>query len=121
MNSQKNQSFFKRLRFALAGLREAIRSEHSVRFHAAALACVVIALCILRPEPVWWALAALASALVIMAELFNTAMEHLIDHLHPQEHQRSGIVKDIAAAAVLMSVLEELCLASAFIGHELTR
>jgi len=121
MHSHKNQSFFKRLRFALAGLREAIRSEHSLRFHAAAFACVIIALCIFRPEPIWWALAALASALVIMAELFNTAVEHLIDHLHPHAHPRIGIVKDFAAAAVLMSVLGALGIAAAFIVQELTR
>jgi undecaprenol kinase len=121
MHSHKNQSFFKRLRFALAGMREAIRSEHSLRFHAAAFACVVIALCILRPESIWWALAALACALVIMAELFNTAVEHLIDHLHPHAHPRIGVVKDFAAAAVLISVLGALGIAAAFIVHELTR
>jgi undecaprenol kinase len=121
MHSHKNQSFFKRLSFAVAGLREAIRSEHSLRFHAAALAGVVIVLCILRPEPIWWALAAIASALVIMAELFNTAVEHLIDHLHPHAHPRIGIVKDFAAAAVLMSVFGALGIAAAFVVHELTR
>jgi undecaprenol kinase len=121
MHSHKNQSFFKRLRFALEGLCEGIRAEHSLRFHAAASVCVVIALCIFRPEPIWWALAALACALVIMAELFNTAVEHLIDHLHPQAHPRIGIVKDLAAAAVLISVLGALGIAAAFIVHELKR
>jgi|SRR5665213_1504363 len=121
MYSHKNQSFFKRLRFALVGLREGIRAEHSLRFQAAACVCVLIALCVLRPEPIWWAMTALASALVIMAELFNTAIEHLVDHLHPGGHPRIGMVKDIAAAAVLMAVLGALSVAAAFMAHLWTR
>jgi len=116
----KNQPFFKRLRFALAGLREGLRTEHSLRFHAAAFFGVLVALCIFRPEPIWWAMAALASALVIMAELFNTAIEHLVDHLHPEVHPRIGMVKDFAAAAVLMAVLGALGIAAAFMVHVLT-
>ena len=46
-------------------------------------------------------LAALGSALVLAAELFNTAIERLADHLHPQLHPEIRIVKDCAAAAVL--------------------
>ena len=117
MQSHKNQSFVKRVRFALAGLREGIRAEHSLRFQGAAFLCVLITLCVLRPEPVWWAMAALASALVITAELFNTALEHLVDHLHPERHPRIGMVKDIAAAAVLTAVLGALGVAAAFIAH----
>jgi undecaprenol kinase len=121
MHTYKNQPFFKRLRFALAGLREGVRAEHSLRFHVAASICVLIALCIFRPEPIWWALAALAIALVVMAELFNAAIEHLVDHLHPQVHPRIGMVKDFAAAAVLMAVLGALGIAAAFMVHVLTR
>ena len=41
-------------------------------------------------------------SLVIAAELINTALEHLADHLHPEQHPRIKIVKDCAAAAVLI-------------------
>ena len=41
-------------------------------------------------------------SLVIAAELTNTALEHLTDHLHPEQHPRIKIVKDCAAAAVLI-------------------
>ena len=117
MRTPKNQSFFRRLGFALAGLRDGIRAEHSLRFQVAACACVLVALCIFRPEAIWWAVTALASAIVIMAELFNTAIEHLVDHLHPEAHPRIGMVKDIGAAAVLMSVLGALSVAAALVVH----
>lgn len=117
MDSSKNQPFFKRLQFALAGLREGIRAEHSLRLQVAACVGVLFTLCLFRPEPIWWAVTLLSCALVIMAELFNTAMEHLTDHLHPEIHPRIGLVKDIAAAAVLVAVLGALGTAAAFAVH----
>src|SRR5690348_1617472 len=96
----KNLSFARRLRFALSGLAHALRAERSLRTQALFLVVVIIALAFLRPAPLWWALVLLASAAVLAAELFNTAIEHLADHLHPELHPAIRIVKDCAAAAV---------------------
>lgn len=111
----KNRPFRQRLGFALAGLGCAWRSENSFRVHVLAAAAVLIALLVLRPAPLWWALIGFASAAVLAAELFNTALEHLADHLHPEQHPTIGIVKDCAAAAVLIASLGALCVAAAFI------
>ncbi len=121
MSSNKNQAFFRRLSFALAGLRTGIRTEHSLRFQAATAVGVLVVLWVFRPEPIWWAMTILASALVMMAELFNTAIEHLVDHLHPEAHPRIGMVKDIAAAAVLMAVFGALGVAAALSVHLFNR
>jgi diacylglycerol kinase (ATP) len=74
MDIQKNQSFLSRLRFAVAGVIHGLRTERSLRTQALALIAVVIALVVLRPAPLWWALVLLASSAVIAAELFNTAV-----------------------------------------------
>jgi undecaprenol kinase len=104
----KNQSFPVRLRFALHGLAHALRSEQSLKVQAAVCAAAFLVLIVLRPSPGWWALTALASAGVIAAELLNTAIEELADHLNPQEHPRIRLVKDCAAGAVLVAVLGAL-------------
>ncbi|MBS0613004.1 MAG: diacylglycerol kinase [Proteobacteria bacterium] len=117
MNKFKNQSFLSRLRCAAAGIFAGLRTEHSMRVHIAALGVAVGALVILRPEPLWWALLALTGALVIATELINTALEHLVDHLHPEIHPRIRIVKDCAAGAVLISSLGALGVAAAFVVH----
>jgi len=98
----KNRAFTQRLGFAWAGLRSAWRSEASLRTHLWMAALLLVALLILRPALLWWALCGLMAALVIAAELINTALEHLVDHLHPERHPRIKIVKDSAAAAVLV-------------------
>lgn len=121
MGNYKNQPFLKRLRFAAAGLAVAWRSERSFRFQLGFLVCVLAALVTLQLEPSWWALVLLASGAVIAAELFNTALEHLADHLHPQEHPQIGTVKDCAAAAVLVAVIAAGAVGIALVVHLLVR
>jgi len=103
--------------FALAGLAYGLRTERSVRFEAVVLLLVVAALVLLRPAPIWWATAALASAGVLAAELLNTAIETLADQLSPELHPQIRIVKDCAAAAVFVSVIGALVVAAALAVH----
>jgi len=72
---------------------------------------VVIALLVLRPAPVWWALAGLAISAVIAAELVNT-LERLVNHLHPDVHAEIRVVGDCAAAAVLVVAVAALSVAA---------
>jgi undecaprenol kinase len=117
VQNSKNQSFIARFRFACSGLAAALRSEVSMRVHVATFALLFAVLIAFRPEPLWWALALLASGTVISAELFNTAIEHLADHLHPEIHPSIRIVKDCAAAAVLVTVAGALCVGVALLIH----
>ena len=111
----KNQSFGARLGFALNGISCALRSENSFRIQLVA-ACGALAVLIWqRPPPLWWAIIALTVMSVLAAELFNTALEHLVDHLHPDQHPRIKIVKDCAAGAVLLLSVGALCVAAAFL------
>lgn len=121
MSAHKNQPFHRRLRFACSGLMHGLRTERSLRVQAVTAVLAVIALVMLRPAAVWWALVALAAAGVLAAELFNSALEALADHLHPQLHARIRVVKDYAAAAVLMMVLGALAVAIALILHATVR
>lgn len=111
----KNQSLPRRLRFAWAGLAVAFAGESSFRTHVLATAAVAVALLWLRPAPVWWAILALTVGVVLAAELVNTAIESLVDHLHPEIHPRIRVVKDCAAAAVLVASLGALLVAAAFV------
>jgi len=101
----KNQHIFRRFQYALQGLRASWRSEKSFRAHIMVFIFVLDLLLVTRPAPVWWALLLLASAVMIAVELINTAVEKLVDHLHPAQHEAVGAVKDILAAAVLVACL----------------
>ena len=104
----KNRGLFARLGHAVAGIRIALQGERSLRTQLAAALALLVVLVILRPPPVWWALSIAMTTLVIAAELFNTALEYLADHLQPRPHPQIKIVKDCAAGAVLILSLGAL-------------
>lgn len=110
----KNQPFYRRLQFALAGIIAALKGENSFRAQAFAAVLVFGVLFWRRPAPLWWAIMLVTMTLVLAAELFNTALEQLADHLHPERHPRIEIVKDCAAAAVLIASLGAIGVAIAF-------
>jgi undecaprenol kinase len=120
-SADKNLSFAKRMGFALGGFAHAVRAERSLRTQLACLVVVALALAYLRPPAVWWALVGLGAAGVLAAELFNTAVEHLADHVQPDLHPQIRIVKDCAAAAVLCAALGAVAVAIALVvelaGH----
>jgi diacylglycerol kinase (ATP) len=111
----KNQPFHARLGFALQGIAHAFRVENGFKFHSLAAVGVAIVLCITRAPAVWWAIAAITISAVMAAELLNTAIEHLADHLHPQRHPTIGAVKDCAAGAVLVVSIAAVAVAVAFV------
>jgi undecaprenol kinase len=121
MRVSKNQPFLRRLQYALAGIAAGLRSEHSLRYQIVALAGAIFVLCLFRPEPIWWAAVALSSAAVLSAELLNTALEHLADHVRPEDHPQIQIVKDCAAAAVLVASCGAAGVGIALVVHLATR
>jgi undecaprenol kinase len=117
MVASRRRPFHVRLGFALRGLAHALRTQSSVRIQAAAAALALLALIALRPAAVWWALVLLASAAVLAAELLNTAIEQLADELHPAESPGIRIVKDCAAAGVLIATLGAVAIGVALLAH----
>lgn len=99
---RKNRPFRERLGFAWNGIASAWRAEPSFRWQVVAAVAVVALLFFFRPPAFWWATFLLLAVLIPAAELFNTAIERVIDRLHPEYHPDLAIAKDCAAAAVLL-------------------
>ena len=98
----KNRPFHKRLGFASAGLVAAWRRERSFRTQSIIGLIAIVVTAVLRPGLLWAGLVTLAVALVLAFELINSALEHLIDHIHPTIAPEIKLAKDVAAAAVLV-------------------
>ena len=111
----KNQSFHQRVGFAIQGIRCVWRGEASFRQQAFLSLGVLAILLWRRPEVVWWALLLMNCGLVLAAELFNTALEHALDHLSPERHPAIQVAKDYGAGAVLLLSLNGLCVFLAFL------
>lgn len=105
----KNQSVTQKLNNAWNGISYTFKTENNFRFHCYSAATVIIFFFFLQPALIWWALILICIGLVIAAELANTAIENLVDHLHPEMHSAIGKVKDIMAGFVLsVSILAAL-------------
>jgi diacylglycerol kinase len=59
---------------------------------------------VLRLPAAAWAVLFLTIALVVAAELVNSAVESVVDLVSPEDHPLAKRAKDVAAAAVLVAV-----------------
>ena len=80
----KNKQFYHRLGFAASGVSEAWTRERSFRTQVLLALAAIVFTVVFAPGLIWAAAVALSIALVLTLELLNTAMECLIDHLHPE-------------------------------------
>ena len=99
----KNRPFLERLGFAMVGISVAWRREHSFRTQVLLGIAATVFTAVMAPSLIWAAGVALSIALVLALELFNTALECLVDHLHPDTAPEIKLAKDIAAGAVLVA------------------
>ena len=91
--------------FAGRGLFYVLKNEHNIRIQMA-IGLAVIGLGILfKISRLHWILAMLCMGLVISAETMNTALEKLTDKVSPHASKDAGLVKDIAAGAVLVATI----------------
>lgn len=88
---------------ACSGLWWALTTQRNLRVHAVATAIVVPLGLGLKIPPVEWLAVILAIGMVWAAELFNTAIEALADRVSTKREEPIRRVKDVAAAAVLLS------------------
>lgn len=98
-------------KYALNGLFTYLLTGGNVYIHISAALIVIVLAGSLRITLVEWCILLLCIGAVIAAEAFNTAIEKLVDLIHPAHHKKAGEVKDIAAAAVLL-----IAIVSAIIG-----
>lgn len=98
---QRGQS----LRYAWQGIKYAFSSQHNMWLHSAAAILAILLGLILQISHTQWYIIALCISLVLAMEMMNTAIETLIDHLHPEQHPKMGLIKDLAAGAVLVTAI----------------
>ncbi len=96
---------------ALNGIYQAFKSEFSLKFQLVVAIIVVFAGVYFNLCKVERILITLCIAGVLSAELFNTAIEKLCDKVEPNYDEKIGLIKDVAAGAVLVTSI-----ASAIIG-----
>ena len=86
--------FKKQLRsfgYAWQGIRSCAGKEQNLSFHLIAMAAVTLAGFVLGITRTEWTVVILCFGVVIAAELFNTAIERLVDRVSPERHPVAGV------------------------------
>ncbi len=119
-NSGRKRSFLKKFRCALHGLRLGVRGEGNFKIHFGFGGAVIVAAAVLRMDDVrQWGLLLLCIAVVLSAELFNTALEHLARAISDRHDENLGAALDIGSAAVLAAALGAAAVGTVVFAHRL--
>ncbi len=93
--------FLNSFRFAFNGLKYAFGTQQNFKVHIVLGLLAISVGFIFEISISEWLWILLSILMVFIAELFNTAIEVLVDLVSPQYQVKAGIVKDVAAGAVL--------------------
>ncbi|MEO0394621.1 MAG: diacylglycerol kinase [Cyanobacteria bacterium P01_A01_bin.137] len=94
----------RKLNVILSGLHIAVVTDISVAYKVI-LSIPVLGFAFFFRQWVDFSLILLAMGLMLISELFNSALEVLCDFVEPQRNEQIRIVKDIAAASAGLSIL----------------
>jgi diacylglycerol kinase len=104
------------IKYALRGIRYTFNNESNFRFQCG-IGFVVLFSSILLPLKTWeFLLVVLMTLLVLVLELFNTALEVFADLLVPRLHHQVAVVKDVMAGAVLLTAIGAVVVGSFILG-----
>jgi diacylglycerol kinase len=101
---EKGYHPLRKMRVILSGLRFAVVSEFSVAYKLA-LSVVILVPALIFQQWVNFELILLATGLVLITEMMNSAIEAICDFLETRENEKIRAIKDMAAAAVGISIL----------------
>jgi diacylglycerol kinase (ATP) len=103
----KKESFFaNRIRsvgFAFRGALLLLKNEASIKVQFTLALLITAAGFYFDISTTEWAIQLLAVGLVMSIEGINTAVEEIANFVHPNFHNKIGLIKDIAAGAVFFA------------------
>lgn len=97
--------------YSFKGLLHVVATETNAQIHLLALLVTTFTGFYFDISHTEWLIQTLIISAVISAEFFNTAIEKIIDLLHPEENPKAGLIKDVASAAVLVLAIGAVIIA----------
>lgn len=91
------------VRYAMSGIRIAWQEEFSFKVQIVAALLALLFGLLFRISQEEWLAVIIVMGFVLTAEAFNTALEELCDKFQPEHDPHIAKIKDLAAAAVLIS------------------
>lgn len=89
--------------YAFRGAILLVKTEASIQIQVVISLITIAAGCYFNITATEWMFQFFAIGLVLTAEGMNTAIEKIADYIQPNQESRIGVIKDVAAGAVLLS------------------
>ena len=107
----KTKKLINSFKYAFTGIATSFKTERNMKIHVLIMTLVIIAGIVFKVSLLDWIILVIMFGLVISAELFNTALETIVDMITMEKNEKAKVAKDVAAGAVLV-----LAIASVVIG-----
>jgi diacylglycerol kinase (ATP) len=108
----KSRTLLASSRNAVAGLLHALRRDWHIRAICLIGALVMLGSALLRVSRVEVLLLCVAICLVVLAEIFNRAIEVVVDLVSPDFHPLAKVAKDVGGAGVLAATIFAVVIAA---------
>ena len=107
----KNKKLINSFKYAFKGIGAAFLTERNMKIHVTMMMLVIICGILFKISVLEWFICIACFGIVIGGEMFNTAIEQVVNIAMPEKDPRAKLAKDVSAGGVLV-----LALAAATIG-----
>ncbi|MEG1873219.1 MAG: diacylglycerol kinase family protein [Ruthenibacterium sp.] len=98
----RHPRFFDSFRYAANGIFTAVQQERNMRFHLCTAVYVYLFSAFYNFGKTEYAILTVLVCGVLALELINSSLERTVERPSPERYQSAGVVKDMAAGAVLV-------------------
>lgn len=112
--TKKNSFLTNRIKgigYAFKGAFMLLKNEASIQVQAVIAVIVTFGGFYFNISNTEWVIQILTIALVMSAEGINTAIEEIVDFIHPNHHPKIGYIKDVSAGAVFFTAVAAIIIA----------
>jgi len=104
----KGKRLLKSFSYALRGLLKTIKEEQNLKIQFIISFIVIILSIFFKVSLIEWCILIISMLIVIITEIINSALERVADIIKPRIHDYVKEIKDIMAAAVMLSAISSI-------------
>lgn len=101
----KNKKLINSFKYAFKGIGSAFLTERNMKIHVTMMILVIICGIIFKISVLEWFICIACFGIVIGGEMFNTAIEQVVNIAMPEKDPRAKLAKDVSAGGVLVLAL----------------
>jgi len=98
----KTKKLINSFKYAGQGIFSSFKTERNMKIHVIIMLMVILMGILLKITKLEWIICIILIGVVISAELFNTAIETIVDMVMPYKNEKAKLAKDVSAGAVLV-------------------